>query len=74
MTLDELKAAVDNLNDEQKELLYLDLSFQMRKPDSEIIRAHSSAIEQRWSDFVSGKTSPLSFDEAINTIKNIPDA
>jgi len=74
MTLEEVRAVVDELNEDQQELLYLDLAFKMKKPDSEIIESHRSLLDKRWDDFVSGKVSPLSLDEALNEIDNIQDA
>lgn len=73
MTLDEVRAVVNELDEDQQELLYLDLAFKMKKEDTEIIKSHKSILDQRWSDFASSKAGSLSLDEALEEIDNIRD-
>lgn len=74
MTLEEVKAVVEELDEDQQEILYLDLAFKMKKTDSEIIASHKSLLDKRWADFASGKVSSLSLDEALKEIDKIQDA
>lgn len=73
MTLEDVRAAIGELSDEEKEIIYLDLAMTKEKPDDEILQSHIALLEKRWNDFITGQTKPIPLKQAMDEIDRITD-
>jgi len=74
MTLEEVRAAVDELSSEDKEILSIEFVHELEEIDSDIEKAWIAESERRLDEIESGKVECIPASEVIGRIKRRIDA
>jgi hypothetical protein len=69
MTLEEVRAVVHELSPEDKEILSIELSYEIRKVDPEIEKSWLVEAKRRWKEFEEGKVKGIPGEEAFARIR-----
>lgn len=69
MTLDEVRAAVKELSEDEQELLYLDLAGDMKRETPEHEKAWQEEIERRVAEIKSGSAVLYDGDEVMAEVR-----